>query len=202
MLLPDNAATELKRAYNAVVEAGVTHLWDHAVNAPVSAQRVTELYRRAMDEYRRNTPTSRLCAERWARAAKHLAEAIWHEAKISYLKDRTSELPYLTDAVSEYHLHQETEEGARSLLNTFDSSFSQSHQALEEPDGALSPDELRSCLVRGQSHLKDLNDLSQPRHELLRAERIKAANQYGRALECVLLALESQAVPREEKKAA
>lgn len=201
MLLPDNAATELKRAYNAVVEAGVTHLWDHALSTPVSAQRVTELYRRAMEEYRRNTPTSRLSAERWARAAKHLAEAIWHEAKISYLKDRISELPYLTDAVSEYHLHQETEEGAQSLLNTFESSFPLGPQAVQELDGALSSEELRSCLDRGRGHLRDLNDVSQPRHELLRAERIKAAHQYGRALECVLLALESQS-PLDEKKAA
>jgi hypothetical protein len=196
LLVPDNAAQELKQAYNAVIEAGVTHLANPDLQAPVTARGVAELYQRAMSDYRLNTPASRLSAERWARTAKHLSGALWHEAKIAYLQDRTSELPYLTDALPEYHLHHETEDGARSLLSCCESGF-----VPGLIDGLSGPLDLQRCLERGRTHLQALSDSSQPRHELLRAERVKAATQYGRALECALLALESSQTS-DQKKAA
>jgi hypothetical protein len=190
MLLPDNAATELKRAYNSVVEAGVTHLWNHTLDSPIQARHVVALYQRAMTDYRTNTPESRLRAERWARAAKHLADALWHEAKIAYLRDRTAELPYLSDAEAEYHLHDETEDTAQALFAAC--------SLIPEVNAGL---ELETWLGRGRHHLAQLKDPHHPIHELLRAERIKAANQYGRALECALLALEPS-MRKPEKKAA
>jgi hypothetical protein len=177
MLLPDNAATELKQAYNCLIENGATGIHD---------RQPERLYLRAMDGYRLNTPTSRLAAERWARAAKHLAAALWHEAKIDYLRDRTASLPYLNEAMAEYHLHDDTEETARSLLNACEG------QGRQTQPSALPEIQTNHWLQRGTAHLACLSDPTEPRHELLRAERIKAASEYGRALECVLLAREAE----------
>jgi hypothetical protein len=187
MLLPDNAATELKQAYNCLIENGVTGIRDRQPEI---------LYLHAMDHYRTNTPTSRLAAERWARAAKHLAGALWHDAKVAHLSPRTAELPYLNDAMAEYHLHDDTDETARSLLSACEAQNCQA-----KPSG-LPGIKLSTWLEQGKSHLASLNEASKPRHELLRAERIKAASEYGRALECVFLALEAEADARESEEMA
>lgn len=185
-LMPENATLELKRAYNSVVELGtvISAGWQ----GPLHFDAAAALYLRAMDCYRMHSPASRLASERWARAAKHLSEALWHEAKIAYLKERTAALPYLTDALSEYHLHHETEESAKALLDTYESRHGSLAGRLTENLG-VDPAALMTC---GHAHLTALRDPSAPRHELLSAERIKAANQYGRALECILLAVESE----------
>jgi hypothetical protein len=191
-LLPENAALELKRAYNSVTEMCAVESNRPGSPNQQSADSAIALYRRAMDNYRMHSPSGHLAAERWARAAKHLSEAIWHETKISYLRDRTAELPYLADAMSEYHLNHETEASASSLLEAYGE---RSHQRPQQ-----SPADPLALLQRGQAHLAALKDPAEPRHELLTAERIKAANQYGRALECVFLAMEaeSDAVASEE----
>lgn len=184
MLLPENAATELKRAYNSVVEMGV--LTDStSLRAPHHhAAEALVLYQRAMDSYRAQSPEMRLASERWARAAKHLAESCWHESKISHLLAHCSDLPYLTDALAEYHLHHETEAGAQALLDSCAPGL--------HPECSQSPIPLAALHERGNDHLRAMKGPGEPRHELLSAERIKAATQYGRALECVLLALEAE----------
>lgn len=182
-LVPENATQELKRAYNSIVELG-TVLSSGQRRGLLGLEAAVSLYLRAMDGYRMHSPASRLASERWARAARHLAEALWHEAKIGYLKDRTAALPYLTDALSEYHLHHETEQSARALIETYGERQRQAPEEL-----GVDPAVLMAC---GRAQLAALMDPLAPRHELLSAERIKAANQYGRALECILLALESE----------
>jgi hypothetical protein len=58
------------------------------------------------------------------------------------------------------------------------------------------PEEMRRYLSRGRMHLDKL-DLKHERNELLRAERIKAAHEYGRVLECMALGFEAEAQQRK-----
>lgn len=181
---PDNAEHELRKAYNCVIEAGVTHFWDRRSIPSVQAHEVISMYKYAYTVFRKG---DRLAAERWARTAKHLARAFWHEAKIAYLEPRTSELPFLTGALpEEYHLHEHSDTTADLLESV----------ANHTPPGMKEmPEAMRHYLTRGRRHLQSLRDLQEPnnQHELLRAERIKAAHEYGRVLECMALAYEAEA---------
>jgi hypothetical protein len=58
----------------------------------VNPDEVLGLYQHAFKHHRNG---QRLAAERWARAAKHLARACWHEAKIAFLEPRATNIPYL-----------------------------------------------------------------------------------------------------------
>ena len=177
---PANAEHELKKAYDSVIEAGVTHFWDrHAVPGVYPFEAVT-LYKLAFDAYRNR---DRLAAERWARSVKHLTRAYWHEAKIAYLQPRTAELPFLKDAYEEYGLREGIDTTA-DLLNCVASHI---------PPGLTEmPEEMKRFLLRGRKHLDALNDPG-TQHELLRTEHIKAAHEYGRVLECMALAYEAEA---------
>jgi hypothetical protein len=177
---PENAEHELRKAYNTVIETGVTHFWDRKVIPGVNAHEVVTLYKHAYQCYRKD---DRLAAERWARTAKHLARAFWHEAKIAYLEPRDSELPYLEGApADDVNLHEHSDTTA-DLLNSV---------ADHIPPGLKEmPDEMRRYLSRAKRHLEVLENADY-RHELLRAERIKAAHEYGRVLECMALAYEAE----------
>ncbi|MGZ3696622.1 MAG: hypothetical protein ACXWP5_00895, partial [Bdellovibrionota bacterium] len=133
----------------------------------------------------------RLAAERWARSAKHLSRAFSHEAKIAYLEPRASELPFLDHAAEEYGL-KETSATTDDLLNSL---------ADHVPPGMDDiPEEMRRYLSRAKRHLQILQ-APDYHHELLRAERIKAAHEYGRVLECIALAYEAEAHPNGKKAA-
>lgn len=177
---PDNAEHELKKAYNAVMDAAVIHFWDRKGFPGVNPHEVITLYRHA---FRAHRSGDRLAAERWARSAKHLARAFVSEAKIAYLEPRASELPYLKGASpSEYDLH-EREDTTTDLLNSV---------AEHIPPGMdQMPPEMTHYLSRARRHLQVLEQPDYT-HELLRAERIKAAHEYGRVLECMALAYEAQ----------
>jgi hypothetical protein len=178
---PENAEHELRKAYNTVIETGVTYFWDRRVAHGVSAHEAITMYRRAYNAHRTG---DRLAAERWARAAKHLCRAFWHEAKISYLEPRDSELPYIEGSDAEdVHLHEKSDTTA-DLLNSLE---------LHVPPGLTEmPEEMTRYLSKARRHLEVLK---QPdyRHELLRAEQIKAAHEYGRVVECLALAYEAEA---------
>ncbi len=175
---PENAEHELKKAFNLVVEAGVTHFWDRRPIPGTAPHEVVELYRQAFDACRSG---NRLQAERLARATKHLARALWHEAKLAYFEPRAGELPALEEAREEYNLH-ETAEGSAELLESMTRAV---------PHGMTEmPGNLKRYLMRGKRHLSALAG-SPDAHELVRAERIKAAHEYGRTLECLLLAHEA-----------
>ncbi len=177
---PENAEHELKKAYNCVIESGVTHFWDKRQIQGVNPEEVNQLYLKAFNAYRAN---DRLCAERWARTAKHLARAFWHEAKIAYLEPRATNLPYLEGAREEYNLHEYSDTTA-DLLDSV--SFH------SPPSAERMPEELARYLSRAREHLSKLENRNY-RNELLRAERIKAAHEYGRVIECASLAYEAEA---------
>jgi hypothetical protein len=56
-------------------------------------------------------------------------------------------------------------------------------------------DTMQRYLARGRKHLQILEDADYL-HELLRAERIKVAHEYGRLIECLALAYEAEAQQR------
>jgi len=184
-LLPDNAEVELKRAYNSCIETGVTYAWRQNPLPDVPSDEVFRLYRHAMELFEQGSPPARLTAERWARVVKHLALACWHEAKIDYLSHHGDELSCLPHARTEFHLHAETRETARSLL---DSAAQRLRKTGAPPAGI---DTAPTLLERGRAHLKHLEGAA-GENELLHAEHIKAAHEYGRVLEYYLLARESE----------
>jgi hypothetical protein len=186
---PENAQHELRKAYNTVVETGVTHLWDRKPIQNVNAQETHTLYRRAYQAFRQN---NRLAAERWARATKHLSRAFWHEAKIAYLQGHLNELPVLEGTPPEdLNLHEKSD-------TTQD--FLQSLAEHIPPGLTEMPEEMKRYLSRAQRHL---DALAQPelRDELLRAEMIKAAHEYGRVIECLALGYEAESKPVDQNAA-
>lgn len=182
---PENAEHELKKAYNSVIEAGVTHFWDRKLIPGVNPDEVLTIYKHAFQCYRKE---DRLTAERWARAAKHLARAVWHEAKIAYLEPRVAELPYLEGATpEEYNLHEHSDT-TEDLLNSVETHIPKTDEHIQQL--------MQRYLQRGRKHLLFLNQ-EDYKNELLRFERIKAAHEYGRVLECIALAYEAEEFRRK-----
>lgn len=176
---PDNAEHELKKAYKSVMEAGTVHFWDRQLPPGVDAYEVVTVYKRAFHAYRQG---DRLSAERWARTAKHLARALWHEATLAYVAPRSTELPFLTHAADEYDLRYKSDTTG-DLLDSLESHM---------PDGKTElHDSMRRFLSKGRRHLQELEN-PPLKHELLRAEHIMAAHEYGRVIECMTLAFEAE----------
>ncbi len=189
---PENAEHELRKAYNTVIETGVTHFWDRRPIAGVNADEVAATYRHA---FRCHRDGDRLAAERWARTTKHLARALWHEAKLAWFEDRLSELPFLEGAEpEEYGLHERADTTA-DLLTSLERTL--------PPGFKQMPAEMTRYLSRARRHLEALHKPS-AKNELVHAEHIKAAHEYGRAVECMALAYEAEAQkkPPSPKKVA
>ena len=176
---PENAEHELKKAYNSVIEASLVHFWDRKAIQGVNPYEVITLYRHAYDAYRRD---DRLASERWARSAKHLSRAFWHEAKIAFLEPRVTELPFLENAEAEYS-STETYELTTDLLESV------SHHA--PPGFSEMPEDMRRYILRGKKHLTVTQEADY-KNELLTVERIKAAHEYARVVECLGLAYEAE----------
>lgn len=181
---PANVEHELRKAYNTVIETGVCHFWDRKGIAGVNAHEAVTVYKRAYSCFKLG---NRLAAERWARTAKHLSRAFWHEAKLAYLEPIANDLPFLLGAQDEeYNLHERpdtTEDLLASVENCLPASMSEM------------PEDMKRYLTRAKKHLKIIEN-PEYIHELLRAERIKAAHEYGRVLECMLLAYEAEAAQK------
>ena len=177
---PQNADRELRIAYNAAIDASTIHFWDRRAIPGVHGDEVLTFYKHAFNHHRRGNP---LACERWARTAKHLARAFWHEAKIAYLEPRSSELPFLENATAEELNLREHSDTTADLL---DSVSEDVPPGLDEM-----PETMTRYLVRARRHLETLKEPNYT-HELLRAERIKAAYEYGRVLECMALAYEAE----------
>jgi hypothetical protein len=177
---PQNADHELRKAYNAAIDVGTVFFWDRKI-AGVNADEVISLYKQAFHAHRKG---QKLAAERWARTAKHLARAFYHEAKIAYLEPRSAELPFLEGASARDLDLSYRKETTEDLLNSL---------AQDVPPGLSEmPQNMHRYLARGRKHLQALED-AEYLHELLRAERIKTAHEYGRVLECLALAYEAEA---------
>jgi hypothetical protein len=112
-----------------------------------------------------------------------LSRAFQCEAKIAYLEPRATELPFLKGASAEEYNLREHSDTTEDLLNSV---------AEHVPPGQEQmPDEMKRYLLRARRHLETLKRPDY-RNELLRAERIKAAHEYCRVLECIALAYEAQ----------
>ena len=178
---PENAEFELRKAYNCAIETGVAHFWSRHTIPGVNPDEVLTLYKHAFQAYRN---ADRLAAERWARTAKHLSRALWHEAKIAYLEPRAAELPFLEGLEGEeydLYIHSDTTE---DLINSVEGHIPVGYDEM--------PESMRRYAVKARRHLQTLAR-EEYTHELLRAERIKAAYEYGRVLECMALAYEAEA---------
>jgi hypothetical protein len=177
---PENAGHELRIAYNCVIECNVTYADGRRSITGVNPDETIAIYKRAFNAFRGN---DLLAAERWARSAKHLARAFWHEAKIAYLESHPTALPFLEGArPDEYNLHEHSDTSS-DLINSV---------ANHVPNGLDElPSDMRHYLDRARTHLAKLENHDYT-HELLRAERIKAAHEYGRVLECMALAYEAE----------
>jgi hypothetical protein len=182
--VPENADHELHKAYNAVLDIGMQFFWNQKTIPGVNAEEVITIYKHA---YHCHQKDQKLAAERWARTAKHLARAFFHEAKITYIEPRTSDLPYLRGATAadfDLRAHSDT---TADLLDSLAQDLPPGFQEM--------PEDMKRYISRGRKHLEFL-DPSHPeceKHELLRTERIKAAHEYGRVVECLALAYESEA---------
>ncbi len=182
---PDNAEHELHKAYNEVIESAVTHFWDRKAIPGVNPHEVITIYKHAFQAHRNGNA---LASERWARSAKHLARAFWSEAKIAYLEPRATELPFIDGATpEELGLHERSD----TTVDLLDSV------AQTLPPGCTEmPEDLARYVARARKHLLAL-DREGYHHALLRAERIKAAHEYGRTVECMALAYEAESQPKE-----
>jgi hypothetical protein len=182
--LPENADHELRKAYNAVIDTGMQFFWNQKTIPGVNADEVIAIYKHAYHSHQKGL---KLAAERWARTAKHLSRAFFHEAKITYLGPRIADLPYLNGAsAADFDLRSHSDTTA-DLLDSLAQDLPPGFQEM--------PEDMKRYISRGRKHLEFL-DPSHPeceKHELLRAERIKAAHEYGRVVECLALAYESEA---------
>lgn len=181
---PENAEYELKKAYNCIIELG-TVLAAASEKVPAGAyEELISLYRRAFAAHRLG---DRLATERWSRTVKHLARALWHEAKISFLASLEGDLPFLGEAFDEY-----TE--PYSVATTRD--LIGSAAPLKPAPESHATEGVDEYMRRGRRHLAKLES-EQEAHDLLRAELLLAAHEYGRVAECMGLALEAETQPKK-----
>jgi hypothetical protein len=179
---PENAEHEIRKAYNTVVDAALGFFWDRRAIPGVNPHEALTMYKHAFNRLREG---NKLAAERWARCSKHLARAFHAEAKLAYLEPRASELPFLDGATAEeFGLSSDARSDmALDLLNSV---------AEHAPPGyERMPEDMVRYLARARKHLQTIDQLGY-HHELLRAERIRAAHEYGRVLECMALAYEAE----------
>lgn len=186
---PQNAEHELRKAYNTLIEADLTYSWDRQMPQGVDHQELIDIYKHAYNCFRKG---DRLAAERWARTAKHLSRALWSEAKIAFLKPRLNLYPYLENATpEEYDLHERIDTTA-DLLDSVGEHIPPGLQQM--------PEQMTKALSKGRRHMEELKN-SDLKHELLKAEHIKAAHEYGRVLECMALAFEAEAQGKSQSAA-
>lgn len=177
---PENAEHEIRKAYNSVIEAEVAYSWDKKAISGVNFQELTHIYKHAFNHHRQG---NRLAAERWARTAKHLSRAFRSEAKIAFLEPRSTELPFLEGATDEEYELRERPDTTADLLDSVAGHIPPGLDAM--------PEDMKKYLSRGRRHL-ELAKAPEYKHELLQAELIKAAHEYGRVLECMALAFEAE----------
>lgn len=179
--LPENAQHELRKAYNCVVETGTVHFWDRKAIPGVNPDEVVTLYKQA---FQANRKGDRLTAERWARTAKHLSRAFWHEAKLAYLEPRVDEIPFLEGAETNEYFMNDHSDTAEDLLESVSVDLPPGYDQMPEP--------MKRYLMRARRHLEVIKS-SDYKNELLIAERVNAAHEYGRVIECMALAYEAEA---------
>jgi hypothetical protein len=193
---PENAERELKRAYNRLMESGAVWFWQREKSPLIHLNSLApewpvRLYRTAMALYHLG---DRLQAERWARACRHYSTALWHEAKLSWLRDPSAphDLAELPHAQGEYHLHESTE-ATRDLIQDLEHRAPPSLSS--EHPGAYAAPWIATMIRVARMHLEKSGSLGQP-ESLDQCEHLKAAEEWARSAEGVLTALQpTQARP-------
>ncbi|MGK5084974.1 hypothetical protein WDW37_16925 [Bdellovibrionota bacterium FG-1] len=189
---PENAEFEIRKAYSVIIESSVGYFWQNRHIKGVDPKAPLHFYRQAYARYHQG---DRLSAERWARTAKHLGRALSSEAKISCLEYHFADLPFLTGPATDAFPIPEPLEATIDLINSLDGT-------LAAPVGHKQiPEQVRQYLERAHYHLSVLEQ-SSLQNQLLRAEHMKAAHEYGRTLEIMTLAAEAEALFEKEKRAA
>ncbi|MEO5970396.1 MAG: hypothetical protein ABIQ95_10760 [Bdellovibrionia bacterium] len=177
--MPDNAEFEIRKAFIAIIEAEVTQTWQKSISG-VHAGEATLLYKYS---FHASKTGKRLAAERWARTAKHLARALKQEAKISFLEPRLVDFPLLQcTSAEEYALTEK-----RKMTVDLISSVRETVQAKFNPI----PDNMKRYLERAKLHMDALAE-TEHLHYVLVNERVNAGYEYGRVLECLILAYEAE----------
>ena len=187
---PENAERELKRAYNRLMESGAVWFWQREKIPLIHLHSLApewpaRLYRTAVSLFHLG---DRLEAERWARACRHYATALWHEAKLSWLKDPDAprDLAELPHAQTEYHLHESTE-STRDLIQDLEPRTIPTPSG--EHPGAYAAPWISSMIRVARMHLEKTGSPAQP-ESLEQCEHLKAAEEWARSAEGILTALQ------------
>ncbi|MBC7691091.1 MAG: hypothetical protein H7222_04930 [Methylotenera sp.] len=174
---PHNADHELRKAYNCLIESSVTFSSVGTQIKEINPDEVQFMYKRAFTSHRKG---HQLAAERWARSAKHLARAFWHEAKIHFLQNQSYDIPFLVGATAEEYNFRERLDTTVDLIQSVENHLPAGKDSM--------PENMIQYLNRAKKFLEQAPDI---KHELLQAECIKAAHEYGRVIECLDLAYEA-----------
>jgi hypothetical protein len=177
--IPDNAEFEIRKAFIAIIEAEITQSWQKSISGVHSGE-ATLLYKYSFNARKTG---KRLAAERWARTAKHLARALKQEAKISFFELHFAEFPILQSTSAEEYALTERKKMTTDLIN----SVKEMVQAKFNPI----PDNMKRYLERARLHMAALTE-TEHLHDVLAIERVNAGYEYGRVLECLILAYEAE----------
>jgi len=177
--LPDNAEYEIRKALISVIEAEVTNTWQKPISGILLGE-ATLLYKYSFHAHKMGR---RLAAERWARTAKHLARALKQEAEIEFLELHFSEFPSFQATFAEECALNERKEMTVDLVNCVKEMVQAKFSPL--------PDNMRRYLERAKLHIAPLT-ATQRLHDVLVTKRVNAAYEYGRVLECLILAYEAE----------
>ncbi|NDC39796.1 MAG: hypothetical protein EBZ48_17480, partial [Proteobacteria bacterium] len=205
------AEHEIRSTFNSIVESGLVYFWDRrrpeeTPSSWVTPELPTQFYQAAFRSYEAKDSSRAL---HWARAAKALARAYWHEAKIAYFKSRVEDLPSLKQALNdEYHLHEKID-SARNLIEvnqrkrekiiaSLPSALAsqrsgESTQSVGTTPNPALPEEslghwiemIHLCALAQLEVLEKL--IPSQLHELLHAEHLKCASEYGRCTQELLI---------------
>ncbi len=176
---PENAEFEIRKALASVIEAEITQTWNQKPYPSIQPGEATLFYKYAFQAWKTER---RLAAERWARTAKHLARALKQEEKLRFLDLHFSEYPSLKCTPAEEYALTERKEMTIDLIN----SVREMIQGKFNPI----PDNMKRYLERARVHIEALTK-NQLDHVLI-AERVSAGYEYGRVLECLILAYEAE----------
>jgi hypothetical protein len=178
--VPDNAENEIRKALVSVIEAEITHTWNQKPITGVQWGEPALLYKYSFHACKTGR---RLAAERWARTAKHLARALKLETKLAFLELHLLEFPSLKGPPPEENALIDRKEMTIDLVNCVMGVVQTKFKPI--------PENIQRYRDRAELHIAALTENTEL-HELLMTERINAGYEYGRVLECIILAYEAE----------
>ena len=140
---PDNAEHEIRKAYNCVVETGVTHFWDRRAIPGVNADEVVTLYKQSFHFYRKG---KRLAADAGHEQPNICPERFGMKLRSPFWSQEPAELPFLEGARDdEYGLHERSD----TTTDLLDSVACHIPPGLDEM-----PENMKRYLARARRTLK------------------------------------------------